>query len=101
MFEGAPNPENAEISKDNVIESLRNNLEDLSPLNRFLDKREAEVKNSKDALALNIEVAEIYRDSGLLESAKDAFTQAAEQAWQEHDDALHEQLIAEADKIQS
>lgn len=100
MFEGTPNQEGAEISKGDVIESLRQNPENLSLLTKFLEKRDAEVTNSKETLALNIEVAEIYRDAGLLEAAKEAFTQAAEQAWQEQDDALYEHLMIEADKIQ-
>ena len=100
MFEGAPNQESVEVSKSEVVESLKQNPEDLSLLTKFLEKREAEVTNSKETLALNVEAAEIYRDAGLLEIAKEAFTQAAEQAWLEYDDALYEQLMAEADKIQ-
>lgn len=100
MFEGAPNPESAEVSKSEVVESLKQNPEDLSLLHKFLDRREAEVQDSRGALILNIEVAEIYRDAGLLEAAKEAFSQAAEQAWQEQEDALYNQLMNEADKIQ-
>lgn len=70
MFEGPPNPESAEVSKSEVIDSLKQNPEDLSVLTKFLDRREAEVTNSREALALNVEVAEIYRDSGLLEAPR-------------------------------
>ena len=99
MFEGAPNQEDSEISKNEVVESLKQNPENLSLLTKFLEKRESEVTNSKETLALNVEIAEIYRDAGLLEAAKEAFTQAAEQAWQEQDDALYEQLKTEVEKI--
>jgi hypothetical protein len=101
MTEGPPtNSESVEVSKNDVVESLKLDPEDLSLLHKFLDKREVEVQDSREALALNVEVAEIYRDAGLLEAAKEAFIQAAQQAWQEQDDTLHEQLLAEADKIQ-
>jgi hypothetical protein len=99
MFERSPNQENNETSKEAVVESLRSNPEDKSLLNQYLDQREAQVRTSEDALVLNIEVAEIYRDSGLLESAKEAYEQAAEQAWQERSDILYEELMDEVDKI--
>lgn len=103
MFEGSPNSESNEVSKNEVVESLRQNPEDLSLLHKFLDKKEEEVNkinNSRAALTLNIEVAEIYKEAGLFEAAKEAFLQAAEQALDERDDVLYEQLTIEADKIQ-
>jgi len=100
MREGAPNQENFEgVSKKQVIDSLRINPEDLSFLQKFLDRREAEGKNSRDTLALNVEVAEIYRDANLSAEAREAFLQAALQAWQERDDALYNKLMSEAEKL--
>ncbi len=99
MLEKIPDQESVEVSKSDVVESLRSNPEDLSLLNKFLDKREAGVSDSRGSLALNVEVAEIYRDAGLLEAAKEAFIQTAEQALQEREDALYEELMSEADKI--
>ena len=100
MHEGPPNQENIErVTKEQVIESLRQNPKDLSLLHRFLDRREAEVRSSHDALTLNVEVAEIYRDAGLRDAARTAFEDAAEQAWQEHEDTLYEQLMNEVDEL--
>ena len=100
MSEGPPNQESIEqVTREQVIDSLRQNPEDLSLLHKFLDKREAEVRDSKDALALNVEVAEIYRDAGLREAARKAFQQADEQAWQEGEDVLCERLTSEALKL--
>lgn len=99
-MEGFPQPENIEtISKQEVIDSLVQNPEDLSVLNKFLDLREKEVQSSKDTLNVNVEVAEIYRDAGLLEAAKQAFEDAANQAWQEGEDDLYEKIMAEVDKL--
>ncbi len=92
--------EEREISKKDVVEFLLKNPEDLSLLHRYLDRREGEVKNSKDVLELNVEVAEIYRDAGLREAAIDAFRDAAEQAWQEGEDELSEKLKGEALKLE-
>jgi len=101
MHEGASNQENGEkVTKEQVADSLRQNPKDLTLLNKFLDRREAEGKNSKDTLVLNVEVAEIYRDSGLKDMAKDAFMKAAEQAWHERDDVLYEQLMNEAEALE-
>lgn len=99
MFEGPQNSENVEVSKNEVVESLKNNPEDLSILHKFLDKKEAEVKNSSDALGLNIEIAEIYRDAGLLDDAHEAFLDARDQAIQEGDNELAERLDTEAIKL--
>jgi hypothetical protein len=100
-MEKEPNFESSEALKERVVESLKDNPANVSLLVEYLETREREVKNSRQGLALNIEIAEIYRDAGLLESAKEAFVQAAEQAWQEQDDALYEQLMSEADRIDS
>jgi hypothetical protein len=82
-------------SKHEVISSLQKNPEDLSVLHSFLDKREGQVRTSKEALLLNVEVAEIYRDAGLIEAARQAFADAADQAWQEEEAETYEALMAE------
>ena len=104
MTEGPPkippiesNP--STIDKERLVELLRANQEDLSPLNAYLNKREAEVISSKDALALNIEVAEIKRDAGNTEGAREAFTDAAEHAWQENEDERYAYCISELNKL--
>jgi len=99
MFKGIPNSESAEVSKGAVIMSLRQNSEDLSLLNKFLDVRESEVQSSKEALILNIEIAEIYRDAGLVDAAYEAFLDARDQAIQEGDNDLANELDAEAVKL--
>lgn len=88
------------ISKEEVVNSLRQNPEDLSLLQKFLESREKEVTNSKEALNLNVEIAEIYRDAELKEAALQAYIDAATQAWNEGEDNLYEQLMDEADKLQ-
>lgn len=84
-FNGAP------LSRDQVVESLKNNPENLDSLKKFLDMREKEVVDSRGALALNVEIAKIYRDAGLID--------AAEQAYQEHEDALEQELLVELEKL--
>jgi hypothetical protein len=97
MNEGAPNQET--VSPRNVIESLRQNPDDLSVLEKFLDARNLEVRSSKDALALNIELAEIYREAGMLDAAYEAFLDARDQAKQEGEVDLAVRMDGEALKL--
>lgn len=103
MFEGVPtnNFENreGEVGKQEVTEALRKNPEDLTLLNKFLDQEQAKVTDSEMGLALNVTLAEIYRDAGLVEIAREAFNDVAEQAFQEHNDELYNKLMDEADKL--
>lgn len=99
MFEGSPNQESIEDLKARVVESLRHSTEDLTLLNQFIDRREAEVENSKQGMSLNVEIAYIYKEAGLIDIAKQAFLDASEQAWQENDDELFEKLTEEANKL--
>ncbi len=104
MMEKPPQPEfekekKEEISKERVIEALRAEPTNLETLKNFLDEQEKLVKDSRGTLMLNITVAEIYRDAGLLDAARDAFKDAAEQAWQEGDDALCSRLTAEMENM--
>ena len=99
-MEGASNQESAErISKEQVIESLRQNPENISLLDRYLIEQKKEIRDSRGELDLNIELAEIYRDAGSLDAAYEAFLDAGDQARQERDDALADKLFAEAEKL--
>ncbi|MFZ2167513.1 MAG: hypothetical protein WAV50_01435 [Minisyncoccia bacterium] len=101
MTEGFRSKENGgDISKEEVSLLLRKHPEDLSPLHVFLDRREKEVRNSKDTLHLNVEIAEIYRDAGLTDVARQAFLDAANQAWQEREGSLYQVLVAKFEKLQ-
>lgn len=100
MIEGVPNPESSEaVTRESVVESLKQDFKDLSFLNKFLDKRESEVTTSKEALALSIETAEIYKEAGMLDEAYEAFLDARDQARQEGDDELADRLFSEAEKL--
>lgn len=100
MSERPSIPENIEkISKEEVISSLQQNPDNLSVLNKYLDIREREGHTNKDTLNLNVEVAEIYRDAGLVDAARDAFEDAATQAWQEGEDELYNRLLVEIEKL--
>lgn len=100
MKEGPPKQERGErLSVEEVVASLRSNPENLSPLHQFLDQKESAVQTSKDVLLLNVTVAGIYRDAGLLDAARQAFEDAAEQAWQEREDDLYHMLTGELQKL--
>lgn len=90
-----------EKEKAAVISALQENPDDLSPLHAYLDHREKEVRDSTDALHLNISVARIYKAAGLIEAAREAFYDAAEQALQEGSDALYLSLHDERDQLPS
>jgi hypothetical protein len=71
----------------------------LELLNKFLDARQKEIVDSRGDLNLNIELAEIYRDAGLIEAAHDAFYEAYEQAVNEGEDELANKLLAEHKRL--
>ncbi len=100
MHEGIPSKEGSPHSKEKVIASLREDPQNLSVLQEYLATKEAEVYSSLDALRLNVETAEIYRDAGLMEAARDAFEAAAEQAYQEHEDELYGRLVSELERLE-
>ncbi len=100
MSEGVPNPESIEgATKEKVVESLKQNPEDLSVLHIFLNKREGEIRTSQEGLVLNVEIAEIYRDVGMLDAAYESFLDARDQARQEGDDELADRMNSEAEKL--
>jgi hypothetical protein len=102
MNEGFPVPEqNERVDKEKVIESLKADASDTSLLVKFMESREAEVTNSQEGLRLNVELAEIYRDAGLIEMAREAFADAALQAVNEGDDETARMCDAEYEKLQS
>ncbi len=90
---------NQELNRNQVIESLRQNPEDRSLLTRYVEEREINFKDGKDYLNLNLDVAEILRDAGMLDEAYDAFLDLYYQATQEGDDELAQRLLNEAEKI--
>ncbi|KND48673.1 MAG: hypothetical protein AB200_03035 [Parcubacteria bacterium C7867-005] len=99
MPEGTPDQESTESLRQRVVEALRQSTEDLSLLNEFLDRRQLEVGDSRQGMMLNVEVAHMYKEAGLKELAKEAFLDAAEQAWHERDDDLFEKLTEEANAL--
>lgn len=106
-MEKIPSRENIIINKDKIIEVIKEKgIEDAEArelFDKWLDNRQAEVEKkntSKATLDLNIEIAEIYRDSAMIEAAIDAFHDAASQAWNEGDDELYEKLIDEIEKLE-
>jgi len=77
-FGQTPAPqEEVEITREQVIESLRATPGDFSLVREFLNQREATFDKTKpvdlDYLQLDITQAEIYRDAGLINEAKEAF----------------------------
>ncbi len=102
MSEKFPSKEGMrEISREDVVAALRENPENLSFFNLYIKRKEGELKTSKDTLLVNMEIAEIYRDAGLLKAAQEAFTDAAAQAWNEYEDEIYQNIIAELDKLKS
>jgi hypothetical protein len=101
MYEQFPSPENNEnVSKERVIESLKADASDISVLVKYMEQREVEVTNSQEGLRLNVELAEIYRDVGMIEMAREAFADAALQAVNEGDDETARMCDAEYEKLQ-
>lgn len=95
-MEGIPNHE---LDRNQIIESLRQNSEDRSLLTKYVEEREKDFKESKEYLNLNVEVAEILRDAGMLDEAYDAFLDVRDQALQERDEELSQRMSDEAEKL--
>lgn len=101
MSEGIPKSEEHKSAlKQSVIERLKAKPENLAPLHEYLDMREGQVKNAEETLQLNIEVAEIYRDAGIIEGAKEAFRDAEVQAFEQRDDGRYQYCIDELRKLE-
>ena len=105
MEEMLSNESAPSVTREEVVRLFKDNAhseEAIAALQIWMAHEEARVSQentSKATLRLNVSVAELYRDAGLTEEALEAFEQAAQQAWQEHEDDLYESLIAEADKL--
>jgi hypothetical protein len=73
-------------SKESVIQSLRQNPEDIALLNAYIENRQKQIQapyisredTEQRTFAFIVELAEIYRDSGLIEEAADAYNDAAD-----------------------
>lgn len=78
----------ATITRESVINSLKQNLEDLTVLHSFIDLRQKQIQapyvsredTEKLTFAFNVELADLYRDAGLKEAAWDAYNDAADMA---------------------
>lgn len=91
------------MTKQGVIESLKKNPENKELFLKWLDKRRAEIdviNTSKATLMLNVEIAEIYREAGLIDEALDAFEAAAEMAYQEGEEELYKKLLDELESLE-
>jgi hypothetical protein len=88
------------LTKENVANRLRENPEDFSSLNDFLEQRESEVRDSRDGLRLIVDKAWAIEASGNFPSAaEDDYLAAAEQAWQEGLDDLSDELRYRASAV--
>jgi len=83
------------ITRDEVVERLRNDPKDLSPLHEYLDMREAQVQTEREGLELIFETAHIYRDAGMDSAGRDALDDAIMQSFEMGDDELNKRAIEE------
>lgn len=95
------------LTKESVIESLRDNPENFELLGAYQDKRLKQIqapyipREETEVLTFkfNIEVAEIYRDAGLKEAAWDAYNDAADFAQANGMEEEYQKILAEMEKI--
>ncbi|MFA5131850.1 MAG: hypothetical protein WC444_00820 [Candidatus Paceibacterota bacterium] len=95
------------LTKSFVAESLRQHPEDLTILNAWMDMRQRKIQTSyispKDTelrtLEFIIELADIYRDAGLIEAAVDAYNDAADMAQANDVPRAYNAILAELAKI--
>ncbi len=99
-------PEQRKFNQYEVVERLKRdgiqNPEAKEYLLGWIDQEQAAVDKigtSKATLEFNIVWAKVYRDAGLIEDAREAFMQASEQAYQERDEVLYNQIEDEMDKL--
>jgi len=103
MFENTPIPERR-ITAQEVAAMIRQNgkenVEAKTILNQWLDQTQGQVERGEITnLERNVAWAELYRNAGLVDEAVAAFTDAAEQAWQEHNDAVFQQCQNEIGRL--
>ncbi len=84
------------ITREQVVEHLRDDPKNLSPLHEYLEARESEVTTEKEGLELIFETAYIYRDAGMEDAAREAFSDAVIQSFEMGDDELHARAMNEA-----
>ena len=113
MNESSPERENktesleSKITKEAVIDSLKENPEDLSVLHSYIDLKQKQIQapyvsredTESKTFAFNLELAEIYRDAGLTEAAADAYNDAADMAQANGMEEEYEAILAELAKI--
>ncbi len=103
-MEKIPSLEKRIWTKEEVVAKLKEKTEDVSEglkvLDEWLDNQEKRVEKGEiTSLQHNIEWAELYRDAGLLEMARESFEQALEQAWHERDEDTYRRLQDEILKL--
>lgn len=89
------------VRKEDVALALKEKREDgLRLLNAWLDQEQARVEKGEIRnLDRNVAWAELYRDAGLREEAREAFEAAAEEAFQERDEERLAYCEAELEKL--
>lgn len=105
-MEKFPSPEFLPTERLAVSDLLKERgLEDLEAknlLNKWLDENQKKVEEGAISnLEFNISWAELYRDAGMTDEALESFEQAAELAWQENNDEVHDCLQKEIEKLRS
>ncbi|MDE1944986.1 MAG: hypothetical protein KGI03_01795, partial [Patescibacteria group bacterium] len=99
MSEGPSRPERAPAvpTKEEVIERLRENPQELGPYLIWLDDRQTAIEGISDTrerdeanIDLTLDMGEICREAGFLESALENFGSAVMQAYQMGDEARRE-----------
>ena len=95
------------VTKEAVINSLRQNPEDLAILHSYVDSRQKQIQapygsredTEMGTFKFTVELAEIYRDSGLIEAAADAYNDAADMAQANGMEEKYNAILAELAKI--
>jgi hypothetical protein len=95
------------VTKESVIGALRASPEDVELLTTYIDTQRERTQtpylSHEDAkrmtLEFAIELAEIYRDSGLIEMAADAYNDAADVAQANDNDTAYAAILEEIAKI--
>jgi hypothetical protein len=95
------------LTKELVINSLKQNPEDRAQLHAYIDVRQKQIQapyvsredTEKKAFEFAVELAEIYRDVGLREAAWDAYNDAADMAQANGMDEDYQKLLVEMGKV--
>lgn len=95
------------VTKESVINSLRENPENLAVLHAYIDARQKQIQapyvsredTESKSFSFSIELAEIYRDAGLHDIAADAYNDAADFAQANGMEEEYALILAELAKI--